>query len=242
MPRKARSGALADAQLAARVSADDADADANKTEKRTAIRRAAYRCFTKGGYHQTTVDDICEAAGISKGSFYWYYQSKQAIFHSILDTWGANVEAELRRELQSVLAGGDAFAALTAALESELVRNRRIAPVWLEFFTQVQRDPEIRVGLVAFHERIRGAIARLLGDITGHALDGDEAQTAAGLILAAFIGLMCDDLVTADDHAMTARVRATMRIVQSIVADALRARRVAKRARPPVAAKRRKSR
>src|SRR6266542_4040401 len=154
MSPRARSGTTAGLTRAARSSAAGDD-DQKKAEKRIAIRRAAYRCFTKQGYHETTVDDICEAADISKGSFYWYYQSKQAIFHSILDTWGAEVEAELRGQLESALATADAFKAITAALESEVRRNRRIAPVWLEFFTQVSRDPEIRVGLVSFHERIR---------------------------------------------------------------------------------------
>jgi len=241
MSRKTRSGAIPSVPPAARGSSASDD-DPKKAEKRSAIRHAAYRCFTKHGYHQTTVDDICEAAGISKGSFYWYYQSKQAIFHSILDTWGAEVEAELRRQFQSALAVADTFKAITAALESEVQRNRRIAPVWLELFTQVQRDPEIRVGLVAFHERIRSAIARLLTEVTHGELAADDAQTVAGLILASFIGLMCDDLVTADDSAMSTRLRKGMTIIEAVVADAVRFRRSSSANRAHVVNKRRKVR
>jgi AcrR family transcriptional regulator len=224
MSRKARSGATASVASAAR-SSGASDDDQKKAEKRIAIRRAAYRCFTKRGYHQTTVDDICEAAGISKGSFYWYYQSKQAIFHSILDTWGAEVEAELRRHVESALATADVLNAITAALESEIQRNRRIAPVWLEFFSQVQRDPEIRVGLVAFHERIRSAIARLLTELTDGAVAAHDAQTLAGLILTWFLGLMCEDFVTADERAISTHLRKGRAIVEALVGDALRVRR-----------------
>jgi AcrR family transcriptional regulator len=241
MPSKARSGTSASVAPAARQSGASDD-DQKKAEKRTAIRRAAYRCFTKRGYHQTTVDDICEGAGISKGSFYWYYQSKQAIFHSILDTWGAEVEAELRRHLEGAIAAADALKAITAALESEVQRNRRIAPVWLEFFTQVQRDPEIRVGLVAFHERIRSAIARLLTEMTYGALGPDDGQTLAGLILTSFIGLMCDDLVTANERAIATPLRKGMAVVETLVAEALRRRPSTGRAPKSVVKKRRKPR
>jgi AcrR family transcriptional regulator len=239
MSSKARSGAIVRAPHTGR-SGDSSDDDQKKAEKRTAIRRAAYRCFTKRGYHQTTVDDICEAASISKGSFYWYYDSKQAIFHSILDTWAGEVEVVLGQQFQSALAIADAFKAITAALQGEVQRNRRIAPVWLEFFTQVQRDPEIRVGLVAFHERIRNAIARLLTQTTHGALGADDGQTLAALILNLFIGLMCDDLVTVDDRAMSTRLRKGMTMIETLLTDGLG--RSSSGARAPVVNIRRKPR
>ena len=44
---------------------------------RAAIREAANRLFLERGIDQTTVDAICEAAGLSKGTFYLYFKRKE---------------------------------------------------------------------------------------------------------------------------------------------------------------------
>ncbi|WLD91941.1 TetR/AcrR family transcriptional regulator [Alkalihalobacillus sp. AL-G] len=51
-----------------------------KEEKRSAILEAATQCFAQKGYNETTVDDIANASGTSKGSIYLYFSSKEEIF------------------------------------------------------------------------------------------------------------------------------------------------------------------
>jgi len=56
-------------------------------ERRSQILEAALRCFAHQGYHQTTMDDIVEESGLSKGTLYWYYESKKEIFLSVTENW-----------------------------------------------------------------------------------------------------------------------------------------------------------
>jgi AcrR family transcriptional regulator len=51
--------------------------------------------FEKYGLHKTTVDEIVNAAQISKGSFYIFYQSKEELYFDVLDS----VEQELREKI-----------------------------------------------------------------------------------------------------------------------------------------------
>src|SRR5688500_7725909 len=44
---------------------------------RAAIREAANRLFLEHGIDHTTVDAICAAAGVSKGTFYLYFHRKE---------------------------------------------------------------------------------------------------------------------------------------------------------------------
>ncbi len=37
-------------------------------------------CFTSKGYNNTTMDDIVAKSGLSKGSLYWYFKSKDELF------------------------------------------------------------------------------------------------------------------------------------------------------------------
>ena len=53
----------------------------NQTKSR--IVSAAWRLFYQYGYDNTTIDDIVEASNTSKGSFYHYFESKDALMGSL---------------------------------------------------------------------------------------------------------------------------------------------------------------
>ena len=53
----------------------------NQTKKK--IVSAAWRLFYEQGYENTTVDDIVELSGTFKGSFYHYFEGKDALLSSL---------------------------------------------------------------------------------------------------------------------------------------------------------------
>ncbi len=50
---------------------------------------AAMRVIRTKGYTATTVDDICHAAGVSKGSFFHHFESKEALALAAVEHWNA---------------------------------------------------------------------------------------------------------------------------------------------------------
>jgi AcrR family transcriptional regulator len=60
--------------------------DEEKTRIRQDLIRSYESCLNKYGLQKTSVDEIVELAGISKGSFYLFYQSKEALFVDVLDS------------------------------------------------------------------------------------------------------------------------------------------------------------
>lgn len=56
-----------------------------KTERNTKgkIIKAAWDLFYEQGYDDTTVEEIIERSGTSKGSFYHYFEGKDALFESL---------------------------------------------------------------------------------------------------------------------------------------------------------------
>jgi len=66
--------------------------DEEKGRRRADILRAAKRVFAKKGFHGTTIADIAKAARLSYGSVYWYFDSKDTLFHAVMD----NEEQALR--------------------------------------------------------------------------------------------------------------------------------------------------
>lgn len=59
--------------------------DDAKAERRGAILDAAKATFAAKGYHATKISDVARAAGISYGSIYWYFDSKEALFEALMD-------------------------------------------------------------------------------------------------------------------------------------------------------------
>ena len=45
----------------------------------------AKELFAQKGYHQASISDIIQRAGVARGTFYLYFQSKRDVFDSILD-------------------------------------------------------------------------------------------------------------------------------------------------------------
>ncbi len=68
-----------------------------KTRRRREILSAAARVFAARGYHQASVSDILEEAGIARGTFYLYFRSKRAVFGELIDRFLVEVQSRVRR-------------------------------------------------------------------------------------------------------------------------------------------------
>lgn len=60
-------------------------AEATRDRRRRELLDVALKVFSERGYHETRISDLIEAAGVARGTFYLYFESKNAIFHELLD-------------------------------------------------------------------------------------------------------------------------------------------------------------
>ena len=60
------------------------------------IVRAGLKCLVERGFNAVGVQDITDAAGVPKGSFYNHFESKEALGVEIVERYGAN---QTRREI-----------------------------------------------------------------------------------------------------------------------------------------------
>jgi TetR/AcrR family transcriptional regulator, transcriptional repressor of aconitase len=81
--------------------------------RRRQIVDAAYRCFARRGFHQTTMRDIYQEAGLSPGAVYHYFDGKDEIIQ-------ASFDLDLRRShdlLAAAKESSDPLGALTDLVE-----------------------------------------------------------------------------------------------------------------------------
>lgn len=53
-------------------------------ERKSEILDTAEALFVSRGYAQTTVNDIIQTMGVAKGTFYYYFKSKEEVMHAIV--------------------------------------------------------------------------------------------------------------------------------------------------------------
>jgi len=63
---------------------DERRLTAQGAERKQQLLDCAARLFAERGYADTRVLDICAAAGVAKGLFYWYFENKQALFAELV--------------------------------------------------------------------------------------------------------------------------------------------------------------
>jgi AcrR family transcriptional regulator len=70
-----------------------------KSEVREKIIESAIECFAKTGFDRTKMEDIANIAGVSKGTLYLYFRSKEDLFYGICQN---NLE-KIKGQLNDIL-------------------------------------------------------------------------------------------------------------------------------------------
>lgn len=136
-----------------------------RKEKQARTRRllmaAAARVCAKRGLQQTSVDEVAEQAGYTKGAFYANFASKEELFLAMLD----ERFAERVKEIDRVLAGSDDPEDMARRAGVDFARYLSADPEWqrlfFEFSAHAARSPEFREELVTRYRSLRERMAEL---------------------------------------------------------------------------------
>lgn len=132
------------------------------TETRARILAAAAECFTRTGYDASGVAEICDRAGVSKGAFYHHFPSKQAAFLALLDQWLQGLDASMQAARGHGETVPQRLEALAGMVQKVLDAAEGQIPMFLEFWRQATKDPDIWQATIAPYRRFRSAFAALV--------------------------------------------------------------------------------
>jgi AcrR family transcriptional regulator len=138
----------------------------DKSRRRADIMAAAKKVFVDKGFHATTIADIAKEAGLSYGSVYWYFDSKDDLFNELITA----EELALRAHIEVALAAsGTRFGYAEAAI-------RAVLRATFEFFEAEQASAKL---LFRDAYAMDNRFDQQLGGIYGRFIDDIEASITA---------------------------------------------------------------
>jgi AcrR family transcriptional regulator len=107
---------------------------------RRRLLEQGYKQFSAYGLRKTNIEELAEAAGISKGAFYIFYESKEVLFMDVVEL----AEERFRQEILAIvdLPGPSPRRRLFAVLKAAFTLWKKI-PL-LQFFTSSDYDLIVR--------------------------------------------------------------------------------------------------
>jgi AcrR family transcriptional regulator len=128
-------------------------------QTRSELLAAAERRFFVSGYHGTTLDDIADEAGYTKGAVYSTFKSKAGLFLTLFDAVIDRRLEELRALLAPHASDEDRFRALAQQPSDE--RNTQFLLLAIEFWAHAAREPAVLEEFSQRYRRLRAGLAAI---------------------------------------------------------------------------------
>lgn len=123
--------------------------EAHIEARRDQILSAAWTCFARKGYHQITMQEIAEEAGLSAGAIYRYFPGKQAVLLAINQRSQQMSRALVEAARQRAAGPLDTLEVLASTLLSffHTEEFESVTRVNIEIWPEVIRSAELRSGM-----------------------------------------------------------------------------------------------
>ena len=122
-------------------------------ERKAQILSAAESVFTKKGFDEARMDDIAEKTGLSKGTLYLYFKSKDDLIIAILDRIFQREFRQLENLKEAETSSSDAIWKLTDLVTKDIIDVLRLIPILYGFLALAFRNKYVQRALKEYENR-----------------------------------------------------------------------------------------
>jgi AcrR family transcriptional regulator len=175
-------------------------------ERKSQILNAAEGVFTKKGFDEARMDDIAEETGLSKGTLYNYFKSKEDLVIAILDRIFLGAFKQVEAHETTELSATEAIWHFTEEVIRDYKKMLRMLPIAYEFLALAFRNKVVQKALKQYFKVYMDALVPMIqrGIDSGEfrQVDAQEVAIAAGAIFEGTVLLWVYDksLVDVDHH------------------------------------------
>jgi AcrR family transcriptional regulator len=171
-----------------------------RVRTRANLLDAAFAVFAAKGFGRVSIEEVCEAAGYSRGAFYSNFDSLDELFFALYQQRADLIAEQVSGALALDGPELDVLAAVDRVTDV-LLLDRDWLLVKTDFLVHAARVPEVARTLLEHRARLRRAVADRLARARGHAeLPAVlvDVEGAAHAVVAAYDGVTVQLLLDAD--------------------------------------------
>ena len=171
-----------------------------RVRTRANLLDAAFAVFAAKGFGRVSIEEVCEAAGYSRGAFYSNFGTLDELFFALY-----RERADLiAQQVAEALAGDGPDLDVPASVDrvtDVLLLDLDWLLVKTDFLVHAARDPAVARALLEHRARLRRAVADRLARARGHTAQPTvlgDADAAAHAVVAAYDGVTTQLLLDKD--------------------------------------------
>jgi len=168
--------------------------------RREQILQAAIICFSRKGYHLTTMDDIVKESGMSKGSLYWHFKGKKDILFAVMNWYLGQLTEEMKIAIQQIPTAEGKLKFIFEIFAESYISEDTLFSVFIDFYAETRHDEEVtaifRQGLSPFLDYVTGIIQE---GINSGEFKPVDSRYMAVLLMSASEGLLLYKMILADE-------------------------------------------
>jgi AcrR family transcriptional regulator len=166
-----------------------------RARRRRHVLTSAWSCFSRDGFHATSMDRVIETAGMSSSAVYRYFRSKDELIDATVDE-----ALELTEEMFTRLLAADPVPGPERILELlvETVRSRKqhaqydLSKLAMQAWTEALRRPHLQERTAQFYRTAREHFAQFARrwQLTGRIAPDADPEAVAALLTTLMPGII----------------------------------------------------
>lgn len=166
--------------------------DQVREERRQQILEAALTVFSQKGFHTANVSDVAAQAGVSQGTIYWYFDSKDDLFQAALLSVFVGLEEGAFAPLAECATATEKLLALATSMVSmaEMAEVEGLFMLFLGYWASSERREESAQIWTDLLSQYKDVVADIVEEgVSNGEFKPVDAEALVWALLAAYDGL-----------------------------------------------------
>lgn len=155
-----------------------------KDKNRQKIIQAAFAAFAENGYEKTSMDEIVKLSGLSKGTLYWHFKNKQALFIETLQFAFQEINQQLEGLVHLDMPASDRLRIFYKQASEFIVTGKNMIGMLIDAFFQSYQNEEAQQFMLNMYKGYIDSVSQIIqqGIDRGEFREVDPRITALALM------------------------------------------------------------
>jgi AcrR family transcriptional regulator len=192
-------------------------------ERHAEILSAALRCVIGTGYHRTSMEDIVKESNLSKGTIYWYFKNKRALFIALFDRVVFDIATTMQKVLDEPKPVTERLSLIASSIKID-EESKQTLKLPLVLITELLQDEAQDEEFIQHAQSVLSVFATQLKKLIDEGISSGELKNVDSEKLAWGLMALLDGLVLYYAVGITENTTKHLQLTAELIVDGLKKR------------------